>query len=354
MSVIDTSIEDPLNDLSNFLRRTFGTSTIPPNVQKQFKLPTSWHITHLDGDFIAPEIYVAPAKKEKARLVFLSGLNSTPLYFKKEIKLLRKIGVGFMGYALPDTNNAKGDLIQNLRAPIEKILLDPQSPIYQGLNQDTPIYLVTHSTSSLLFTDISTQSVENRDFLEDRISGVEHLAGFYDTATSSRDFNPVKDVIYTAYSSLFRAFRVGSSPLDKTYYWWKNIPLSNQEKSTSYMNACHDEIRILRQYSRSIMDRLITLDSNPDYMPLAIAQTFIIGEDDPIACPDAAKLVATLLAAEILPLDCKHNPLQQQFDAAMGKIINDLRRCAPDLVEADEAINKHYKGSTFTPVPMSI
>ena len=337
---IGSSISQPSRQLlSRLFLRGATKPTMPP------RAPAHWRKTEFETSSPHNKLYIAPAAHERARVIYISGLNSSPTFFADEIVPLQKTGISVYGYPLPNTDEAEGDLINYLKTPVKDLLFNPDGEIYKTLKSNVPVYVVTHSTGGLLFADF-TVDPQKREFLEEsKIRGAVHLAPFFDIANASKIFNPLANISYTGYSVLCSRIRSGRLPTDKVYYYFTGIEPSGGEDSSSYTDPFHQQIRQLSRYGRNVVKQMIELDADNDYMPIAMPQTFITGEHDPIASHRTAGLVAELQCAELLQLDCKHNPVRQQFITAMHRIHNNISRCATGLGDIQSSIEQHYRGS---------
>lgn len=343
---LDTITTTAQGSLATLFKSSTPTAKTKPPTSLKERFPVNWKKKEFESNGKKHQIMLAPAAVERARIIYVSGLNSSPLFFEKEIKPLQKIGISVHGFALPDPDQGT-DLIKDLKTPVKDLLFDKNSPVYDNLRPDVPVYIVTHSTGGLIFTDLSFEP-ELRQFMEENFSGAIHISPFFDTANASLESSELSSALYMAYTHAFGWVRSGVLPPDKLYYKMHKFPIADID-SSSYKDPYHWQIRYLKKYGISVVQKAKELSEDLDYTPLAIPQSIISGVSDPCACPLTERKMADLLWAELLELDCMHNPLQQQFEKAITKIANDVGRCTPQLGNVTKAIDNFYDGPNRYP-----
>lgn len=273
------------------------------------RLPDDWDITMLD--YHSPqgsrhaEVFVIPTHEPRGVVGFLPGWKTTAIDKMEAIEDIRASGYSVISVSLVNPGLETGTLEDSLHR-IKSFAFSPDSPLFNMFPDRLPRFLVTHSTSGMLFQ----HALIDARFESERLPPITHAfhtAPFFDTSGSSALFHPHKNKLYTNHARKHLNELAGTPFMDRLYYYFRGLSRLLYEEDPM-VRPTHGQILEISEYGHSYFERKEQEIIN-GASAITIPQTFIISTDDSFSCPETAKKAAELEHAEIRLCEAQHNPL---------------------------------------------
>ena len=280
----------------------------PPKVAPiTYNTPDEWSVDllHYKGEngpkFATTYIHEAP--DPHGVVAYVTGWKGDPRAEEETIQNLQQAGFSVIAIALDSPVTETGSLPDNIEL-VKSFLFDKDAPMYKDFPADIPRFVVTHSTSGMLYQHAQLKAREEFDTLPD-IQHTYHTAAFFDTAHSSRIFNPSIHKLFRIHARMNHDEPSGNSLIDRLYFY---VGGNAQKLATEPPSArpTHGQISEISALGAEYI-RMKQSDTPPPRSN--IPQTFYISENDDYACPKTQELVAELEGAEVKFCRDEHNPL---------------------------------------------
>ncbi len=313
----------------------------------QLRLPEDWDQTAFD--YLGPsgkkhaEVFVIPAHEPRGVVGYLPGWKTSALDKMEAIQDIRDSGYSVLSVSLVNPGLEVGTLEDSLQR-IKHFTFSPDSPLFQAFPENLPRFLMTHSTSGMLFQ----HALIDARFDGSRMPPIEHAfhtAPFFDTSGSSALYHPRLNKLYTRHARKHENELAGTPFMDRMYYYFRGLSRLLYEENPA-IRPTHGQILEIAEYGRSYFERK-NQELASGASAITIPQTFIISTDDSFSCPETAKKAAQLERAEVKLCRAQHNPLldppvrrsiiERLIDLTVPEeIVNYLKDHAETLTEAYE------------------
>lgn len=273
------------------------------------KIPDDWETALLD--YSSPlgkqsaEVYIVPAREPRGVVGFLPGWKTQAADKIEALRDIQESGYSVVSVSLVNPGLELGSLDDSL-SRIKSFAFSDASPLYNMFPDKLPRFLVTHSTSGMLFQH-ALQDARGMGERLPPISHVFHTAPFFDTSGSSSLFHPTKNKLYTRHAMRHLHDLAGTPFMDRLYYYFRGISNLLLEEDP-LGRPTHGQILEISGYGKKYFERRAEED-RAGGPRVTLPQTFIISTDDSFSCPKTAHKAAMLERAEIRFCQAQHNPL---------------------------------------------
>ncbi|MCB9976106.1 MAG: hypothetical protein H6858_00735 [Rhodospirillales bacterium] len=283
-----------------------GVSSMSP---LNLRMPDDWDTTTLDYEtphgIRRANVTVIPAKDPLGVVGFMPGWKTSVLDKIEAIEDFRNSGYSVVSIRLVNPGLETGSLADSLQR-IKSFGFSDDSPLYNAYSKDLPRFVVTHSTSGMLFQHALIDARYHGQKLPP-IAHAFHTAPFFDTSGSSEEFHPLSHWLYKRHARRHFNELAGTPFMDRLYYYFRGISHMLFEEDPSG-RPTHGQILEISQYGKSYFARK-EQEIISGCSPLTIPQTFVISTDDSFSCPDTAEKAALYERAEVRFCEAQHNPL---------------------------------------------
>ncbi|MCB1591442.1 MAG: hypothetical protein KDI90_03210 [Alphaproteobacteria bacterium] len=273
------------------------------------RMPDDWELSALE--YQSPhgsrqaKVLKIPAKEPRGVVGFMPGWKTSALDKMEAIEDIRNSGYSVVSVGLANPGLETGSLADSLQR-IKSFAFDGNSPLYTGFAEELPRFVVTHSTSGMLFQHALIDA-RYQDGILPPIKHAFHTAPFFDTSGSSKDFHPVSNWLYTRHAKRHFNELAGTPLMDRLYYYIRGISRMLEEEDP-FVRPTHGQILEISQYGSSYFKRK-EQELVSGGAAATLPQTFVISTDDSFSCPRTAQKAAELERAEIRLCKARHNPL---------------------------------------------
>lgn len=295
------------------------------------KLPDDWQVHTLDYETDdgpkKARVTVIPADEPRGIVGFIPGWKTNVIDKIDAIEDIRQAGYSVAAMRLVPPGLQTGTLGDSLLR-IKSFAFSKDSPLYMAFPDDLPRFVLTHSTSGMLFqhalVDARYQGVPLPP-----IAHALHAASFFDASGSSEEFHPLKNKLYKRHARRHFNELAGTPFMDRLYYYLRGISHLLFEEDP-FHRPTHGQILEIAEYGRAYFDRK-EQEIIAGASAITIPQTFYISTNDSFSCPHTATKAAKLEGAEIKL--CKEDHDLLRAPAVRHSIIQRLN----DLTEPREA-----------------
>ncbi len=259
-------------------------------------LPEHWSIDMMDYEARSGQkearVFSSSVPVPRGVVGFIPGWKTSPAEKIDALESFRKAGYIVMSVGLENPGMETGSLDDSLNR-INSFVFDPESPLYQTFDEDLPRFVVTHSTSGMLFQHALLEARRNDQDMPD-IRHAYHTAPFFDTAGSSLLFHPIKNRIYTGHAMRHMNELAGTPLMDRLYYYYRGLSHRLREENP-IDRPTHGQILEIAAYGAGYLSyKNAELKSGKSVS--TPEQTYIISTDDSFSCPKTAEHSAGLAA----------------------------------------------------------
>ncbi len=240
------------------------------------------------------------AERERRIIVGLTGLNSKTVFSLPLLKELRENGISVIWLILPEWTQNK-QLIDPLRDICRAFLTNVKSP-WRSMDKSLSHDLAVHSVSGQILLSLMHERDTNHS-LSAAFQRALYMAPYFDFTGASLLKTPQNRVAFETYAS-----QNANAPASWQTFAGTNVPLADKGLHQDNMPSIlptFGTILTLNQEGRRLLRKL-----NPDEAR-AVEPVFIIGDQDPVACPFTAQEIARKMNADIILIEgAGHEPLK--------------------------------------------
>lgn len=281
-----------------------------------------WERLKVDGQPEGFQIFkIDPAQKPRGIISFLTGNESSPLYFNTAINEMAKRGFHVIAAAQLNRRQYPDNLERNLKIA-EWLCLDDRSPAIE-LHKETnlPLYLSAHSAGVTMINAWLYAKPENLERAYNLYTHYFKLAGFFGSTMSTAMYhfqNATKaehlkaqalSQAYDCYARYFNSRVVGLAPLDK-FFSEKFKSDHYRGQALSGVGTTHGDALALRKLARWVIEK--TEDARFSISPewrnrfIPIPSTSIYGRHDEASCVRSGEYEANLTNSHFYLNEAQH------------------------------------------------
>ncbi len=257
---------------------------------QQKAMPDSWDPVAAEVDGVPVSCFYARAiGKPKAKILAISGLQSSPLARADDFEKLRRQGVSILSIELRPEKDPRTYIDINRRI-VEELAFNPRSVLHSIGDRKIPYTLMPHSTAAMFALDIFTRDENTFGQALDTYDGILSLNPFFDTGRSSERHFPTLKKVYETYAKRHQNDPVLGS-------WLERLVVREKSNDFFYGAPTHGMVLELCKESRALQDSLfkgerpVTAHSAFRAFP----QGFVLGKKDNTVCNMTATDVAGAL-----------------------------------------------------------
>ncbi len=255
----------------------------PPDIA----IPDDWDILeHHYRHKLKPHkcnIYHSPSRTDETNgTVFYSlGWKTHPLEKQVVIEDLQEAGYNVITMPLVKSHDKVGTMAENITR-METALFDPDSLVYDLKSKDTPLFVMTHSTSATVFETAQLNAKIIDPYNIPSIDLIIHTNPFINARGASELINPILSKIYKWQANRHPNEHAGVPLMDRAFYFAQGLTeqLINEDPRG---RPTHGQVLEITKYGNKLLEsRHFAERSDP---PVVV---FTSSSDD-FACPKVAQ-----------------------------------------------------------------
>lgn len=273
------------------------------------RLPEDWQVLSLDYETQEgpkkARVTIIPADEPRGIVGFIPGWKTSVIDKIEAIEDIRQSGYSVAAMRLVPPGLETGTLGDSLQR-IKGFAFSKDSPLYTAFPDDLQRFVITHSTSGMLFQ----HALIDARFQGERLPPIAHAvhaASFFDASGASEEFHPFLHKLFKRHAQKHFNELAGTPFMDRVYYYLRGISHLLFEEDPFHRPTL-GQILEISEYGRSYFAR-----KNEEIVSgasaITIPQTFVISTDDSFSCPDTATKAAKLEGAEIQLCKAGHDLL---------------------------------------------
>ena len=316
-----------------------------PRLQNLFRermLHRGWNKIDIELDGHSYNCFHVPPNidKQVGIIAFMTGCESSPLLFAREVNHLSKNGYHIIGLPQVNRRQFENNNEHNLKLS-EYFLFDERSPLQKAINETgLDSFLIAHS-AGVLCALTSMHKPENIDKIN--FKHIFKMGGFlgsanstaipeeYETSNTKRLTRLACAFLYGHYGNLSSDFELGEGPIDS--WFMDNLHGGSDSFRRNAPRPTHGEAIELREMGMQLIkDMERVRKENYGVHPFTRPpSTSIFGTEDRAACIDSAKHEADISGSHFFVSECGHDIFTKNT-ATMSHITHILDRYRDGLV----------------------